>query len=45
MLIMEFMKASCLWEMNDEMEWESIRLWRAVAGRLWRVTIVQSHRA
>ena len=41
MLIMEFMKASCLWEMNDEMEQEPIRLWGAVVGhlvgRLWTV--------
>ena len=42
MLMMEFMKVSCLWEMKDEMEWEMkdemewepIRLWRAVVGHL-----------
>ena len=34
MLMMEFMKASCCWEMYDEMEREAIRLWRAAAGHL-----------
>ena len=33
-LIIEFMKGSCLWEMKDEMEREPIRLWRAVVGHL-----------
>ena len=44
MLIMEFVKASCIWEMKDEMEQEPIRLWRAVVGHLmgrpwmvWRI--------
>ena len=34
MLMMEFIKASCRWEMQDEMEWEPIRLWRAATGHL-----------
>ena len=32
--MMELMKATCLWKMNDEMEWEPIRFWRTVVGHL-----------
>ena len=34
MFILEFMKASCLWEMKDEIEREPIKLWRTVESWL-----------